>query len=264
MLLKQLVLDAEKNNKNSDTYTRYIIRYHEGLKKPIVIELKTGKNNLDINIFDTNVEFLTSLKNYMCEENIKSYVEKALYGKGKESLFGVKDKPVTQLSASVMNGFPIIQHVETRHPYRRKGLATLAMYITQDYYAKRPEGFNSLYSCRGNTENLVYENKLESKLGSFGEVLAYTKAKILKKNRGDLAFVRNFLGRTNHFYVEDSPYAMPRRKIRKRNLINGILVDEKEKPSAIQVCGEVMSTSMIDKKFTPPDKDISEFFNTPM
>lgn len=257
MLLKQLVLEANKSNKNSDKYTRYIVKYHDGLQRPVVIQLKSTNYDISIKIFDTNIPYLVKKTSLKDDKLIKSLIESSL--QDNQVWVSVKDTPLTVLDSCVISGTPVIQRIVTNEKYVRKGLGTLALRVAQDYYAKRPENFNYLYVSRKTpSEDIIYENKLESKLGKFGDMLAYVKSKIMTDRKDD-AFIKNFLGAKNHFSIESSPYSMPKKRLRRRGLIDSMLVDEEKKQSAIQVYDDVLSTQQINEDYFPPRKDVEDF-----
>lgn len=245
MFFREFVKNNKEDDIQNDSYTRYLVMYNYKLHMPILIEIKSNNNDLSISIYDTDLPI--AVDEQLVDGSYKSLL-KTEYFSDDGLDFSVHDQPISSLTSSVFAGKPVIQIVQTKDEFARKGLGSLLLQLAQNYYDKCGifdyEKEKRIYACKNNyPDNLVYANKIERRLGVFGDVISHTKAKVLGPQQ-DKAYSK-FLEK-NNFNCETSPYQMPNKLIlRKRNLISSELFDEQNKPDIVQCLGDLIDISSI-------------------
>ena len=241
MYFRELVENNVKNDRENNTYTRYMIRYDRKLDKPELVELRTSKTNeLNIRMFDVDLPKASDddLSSGIYEDLIScTYLEK-------DGLdFFIDEDPIVELKGMVFDKKAVIQDVYTRTDHERKGLGSFVLQLAQDYYAKTDHvgigGCKYIFANRNNLEHdLVYQTKLERRLGGMGEWLAKTRAGILGRKHRTRAY-SNFLAK-NGFSNDDEPLSLAGKQIiHKRNIISNELLDEVNCPKVVQCIREV-------------------------
>ena len=151
-------------------------------------------------------------------------------------------RPICELSATAWNGSVTIGSVRTREDMRRKGLATYALHLVQDYYTRNKDikekklmagGVPYLYASKHRVDdNLQYKSRFEHYTGAFGELLSRVKSKVLSRDAKD-AYLK-FL-KSNHFDIQESEYHNPFRKMRRRDILDDAIINEDTARNHIQI-----------------------------
>ena len=234
MTFKEFILNNAQKDSENNTYTRYIMEYNEKLDMPILVALTTTpRSDVIINIYKTDLPGCYNLK-----VNKENYEDEICGNVINGVDFDVEEKPISTLDCSCMGNYATIGFIHTQEKYSKNGLGTYAVQLVQDYYKKtnritNDNGERILYASKWAFSNdIVYENRFERKLGNFGKLLAHTKAKIRGRN-SEMAYM-SFLAK-NNFEIQDHPYHVPSKRIvRNRNMISERLLDEYTKKPVIQ------------------------------
>lgn len=244
---------AANENKEGNSYTRYMVCFSRKLKKPVVVEVTTenGKEKtLNIDIYDTNIENLLEEKEEVhYSESIKFRMEDMLM-KG-DSRLQLTSKPIANLKGYVMGNAANVQEISVAKDYQRNGLGTLMVNLAKDYYARSTEtGLTRSavlrFSKNNIPEDLAYLNRLERKMGSAGELLAHAKSKIFGYD-SEKAYL-TFLAERAGARCEDNPYQVPFcSKIKPKNMINQIDAPE-DRSTSIQFGDEVIDIEELYSK----------------
>lgn len=254
MCLKDIVNNGLKNQ--DKVVTRYFITRLQGFDAPLFVELSSDDNyGLDIKIYETDLRGMNGyikpfLENPFHKESI---INEIMFGTPMDSENPNNPRPVCEITTKVWGDAVTITNVQTREDVRRKGLASFALKIVQDYYSRnvnikdkltKMSEEPTLYSSKHLAdENLQYRTRFELQTGAFGELLSRVNAKIFARDSHKA--YNNFL-KSNHFRCDKSDYCMPSRPMRRRNIMSDEIINEDTARNHIQVFDGVIEYNLAD------------------
>lgn len=250
MLLSDIVKKGIENKDNKTS--RYVILKLEELDLPVFVSLETDKrNNLDLKMYETDLYSLNCLlkpfiENPYQKENIFINI---MNGSAKDGENIDNPRPICELSTVVWNNGVTLANINTREDFRRKGVASYALKLVQDYYARNNEtkekGLTMLYSSKRDADkDLAYKTKFEQKMGSFGDIVSRIRSKILCKDAN--AAYENFLLK-NHFCLEPHEYQVPHRTMRRRDILSDEIINDDNASNYIQIFDSVIEYDLAER-----------------
>ena len=250
MLFSDIVKSGIENQENK--ITRYMISRIEGIEMPVFISLTTDdKHNLELKMYETDLHVINHLVKPFIENpfNKEKIVNSLMLGAPLDGDNKENPRPICELHTTVWGNGVTLADIHTREDVRRKGIASFALKIVQDYYTRNKEtkenGMPILYSSKQEADsNLKYKTKFEHNSGAFGDILSNVKAKIFKKDAKDA--YRKFLIK-NHFCLEDNEYQMPHRTMRCRNLLSDKIINEDTACNYLQILDSVIEYNLAER-----------------
>lgn len=230
----------QNHDNRCENYIRFMLDYNKSMKSNVLTEiLSNDDHSLCVKMYATDIghPILNNDKGDLCKKFLLSEMQYV--------------RPICQLDCIIDDNGVVIDKIETHEKFRKRGLATRALHIAQDYYMNnkvvrrkiqeplthRVNLFAPLDRIPENeSEELIDDDTLFLKLVKNIQTKASVNTKTPKQIEKNI--YKKFLA-YNHFVVENNSYKVPHRRMRERGILSEHLLDEKNRADYLQIGSEV-------------------------
>ena len=242
MKFSELLTQGIEEDIQKDGYTRYMIRYFDKFKKPMLVGVSTVDHITEMTVYDTNFPEVK-------KEQLEDFKNALLTTHFAYNSYDFAVEPVAYLRSAVSDKKAVIQNVSVSTDYERKGLGSFLVDAIQDYYAKTNHvstvgGVKYIMAAPSIiNEETSYKNKLERKTGKFGELLSHARSKVMGKQNSKVS--ENFLLKNNFTLSGNQLGGAIKPILSDREIISDELLKEgfekAQRPQVIDVMGEIVN-----------------------